>query len=592
MGKTIAEKIISEHAGRDIKAGDVVVTNVDICLAQDGSGPLAVRQIEKLGVEKMANPDRTVFFLDHSAPASRKELANDHKFLRQFCRRTGCKLSEVGEGICHVVINEQYVNPGDIMIGTDSHTCTGGALCAFATGMGSTDVGVGMAIGKTWFRVPETYKLYVTGEFPIGVYAKDLILHIIGLIGADGATYKALEFCGPTIDSLSMEARFTLSNMAVEAGAKVGLIASDETTRQYLAKMGRAENWRPIKADADAEYERVFEFNVAELKPTISFPDFVDNTRTIDEAQGVTIDQVFLGTCTNSRFEDWEVAARILHGKKKAPGMRFYAVPGSKLVQKQVLDAGYYQVLAEFGAMFLPPGCGPCVGIHGGIPADGERTLSTANRNFHGRMGNTEAEIYLGSPATVAATAIEGVIADPRKYEKELLSKSFHAVVRSEALKQITLTAVNSLEHIASETADKLGPKIKETSDVIEKKTREVIKRYEPEAKKAAKELDKTIRNLANDATKAIKDIISKHKAKTKIEKTQQSEIKPEKKIDSSISSVEPTTKKVLKKKAANKVIKHRIFKKISKKIAKKNIKSAVKKKTGNQATRKISRRG
>ena len=568
MGKTITEKIISEHAGRDVIAGEIVVADVNICLAQDGTGPLAVRQIEKLGIEKLARPEKTVFFLDHSAPASRKELANDHAFLREFARKTGAHLSEVGMGICHTIINEQYVNPGEILIGADSHTCTGGALCAFATGMGSTDVGVGMALGKTWFRVPETYKIYVTGEFPIGVFAKDLILHLIGLIGADGATYKALEFCGPTIDNMSMDSRFTLSNMAVESGAKAGLIASDDVTKAYLDRMGRGNKWRPISADPDADYERVIEIDVSRLSPTVSFPHTVDNTRTINEAVGIVIDQVFLGTCTNSRLEDWEAVARIVRGKEIAPGIRFIAVPGSRLVQKQVMDAGYYRILAEFGAMFLPPGCGPCVGVHGGIPADGERSLTTMNRNFKGRMGNPNGEIYLASPATLAATAIEGVIADPRKYSKELTSKTFPSIVNTEVLKKAATTAIDSLEKVASETAKKLSPKLKETSDIVEKKARIVIKKYEPQAKKAVGELEKTIKVLAKDAAKAIKDLLSGKKAEP------EPAVK-KKTVNKTTQKKAASKKQAVKKKAAKKtaVKKAAIKKKVRKKTAKRWIK-------------------
>ena len=435
MGKTLAEKILGAHSGREVSAGEIVIANVDLCLLQDGTGPLAVRQIQKLGIEKLANPDRVVFFLDHSAPASRKELANDHKFLREFARKTGAQLSEVGRGICHVVINEKYVNPGEIMIGADSHTCTGGALGCFATGMGSTDVGIGMAFGKTWFRVPETIKIYVTGKFPLGVFPKDLILHLIGLIGADGATYMSLEFCGPTIDEMDMSGRFTLSNMAVEAGAKAGLIASDETTRKYLEEMGRGHKWVALKADDDAKYERVLEIDVSKLLPTVSYPHTVDNTHTINEAAGIQIDQVFLGTCTNSRIEDWEIVTRMVKGKKLAPGLRFVAVPGSKEVMKEAMRRGFYQTLVDFGAVMVAPGCGPCVGIHGGIPADDEVCLTTQNRNFQGRMGNPNSKIYLGSPATIAASAIEGVIADPRKYEKELRSAGRLSSIDTEAIK-------------------------------------------------------------------------------------------------------------------------------------------------------------
>lgn len=549
MGKTITEKIISEHAGRDVKAGEIVVADVDICLAQDGTGPLTVRQIEKLGTDKLASPERSVFFLDHSAPASRKELANDHAFLREFAKKTGARLSDIGKGICHVIINEQYVNPGDILIGADSHTCTGGALCAFATGLGSTDVAVGMALGKTWFRAPETYKIYVTGEFPVGVFAKDLILYLIGLIGADGATYKALEFCGPTIENMSMDSRFTLSNMAVESGAKVGLIASDETTKEYLEKMGRGLKWRPISADPDAEYERVIEIDVSRIEPTVSFPHAVDNTRKISEAVGTVIDQVFFGTCTNSRLEDWEVVARIVKGKKIAPGIRFIAASGSKLVEKQVIDLGYYRILAEFGASFLPPGCGPCVGVHGGVPADGERSLTTMNRNFKGRMGNPNSEIYLASPATLAATVIEGVIADPRKYAKELTSMSFPSIVNTEVLKKAAAAAVDSLEKVASETAKKLGPKFKETSVVVEKKAKKVIKKYEPQARKAASELEKTIKALARDASRAIKDVLSG-------QKPEDAPIEIKKTVKKAVAKKKAVKKKAVKKKAVKKTAK------------------------------------
>lgn len=422
MGQTLAEKLISEHAGKEVSAGEIVIADVSVALTQDGTGPLAVKQLEKLGLEKVAHPDKTVLFLDHSAPASRKELANDHMTLRRFAAKTGAQLSDVGNGICHTVINEDYVVPGDLLIGADSHTCTGGALCAFATGMGSTDVAVGMALGKTWLRVPETFRINVTGKFPAGVYPKDLILHLIGMIGADGATYKSLEFGGPAIDEMPMEGRLTLSNMAVEAGAKVGLIASDDVTRAYLKKYGRADKWREIKPDADAVYERIIDIDVSTLQPTVSYPHTVDNTRTIEEAaaEHVKIDQCFLGTCTNSRLSDWAIAASIVKGKKPAPGVRFIAVPGSKKVEAELLKHGYLQALIEFGAMILPPGCGPCVGVHGGILGDGERVIASQNRNFKGRMGNPEGFIYLASPATVAASALKGEIADPREFSAVL----------------------------------------------------------------------------------------------------------------------------------------------------------------------------
>lgn len=505
MGKTLAEKILSSHSGRDVAAGEITIAKVDLCLLQDGTGPLTIRQVEKLGVTKLANPDRTVFFLDHSSPASRKELANDHMFIRDFARRTGAQLVDVGRGICHVVINEKYVNPGEVMIGADSHTCTGGALCCFATGMGSTDVGIGMAFGKTWFRVPETIKVFVRGELPLGVFPKDLMLHFIGLIGADGATYKALEFCGPTIEKMDMSGRFTLSNMAVEAGAKVGLIASDETTRAFLEKMGRGRKWMPFTADAKAEYERVVEIDAAKLKPTISYPHTVDNTHTIDEAAGIKVDQVFLGTCTNSRIEDWEVVAKIVKGKKKNPNVRFIVVPGSEDVMKDALARGYYQTLVEFGAVMVTPGCGPCVGIHEGVPGDGEVCLTTQNRNFQGRMGNPDASIYLASPAVVAASAIEGRIADPRQYVKELSSIGRDELIDTEALKTLAKSAQRTVERVAMETASVVGPAAKEASIKVEGMAKKAIAQYGPKAQQAAKEFEKTLSKLATDASRAVK---------------------------------------------------------------------------------------
>ena len=505
MGKTLAEKILSSHSGRDVAAGEITIARVDLCLLQDGTGPLTIRQVEKLGVTKLANPDRTVFFLDHSSPASRKELANDHMFIRDFARRTGAQLVDVGRGICHVVINEKYVNPGEVMIGADSHTCTGGALCCFATGMGSTDVGIGMAFGKTWFRVPETIKVFVRGELPLGVFPKDLMLHFIGLIGADGATYKALEFCGPTIEKMDMSGRFTLSNMAVEAGAKVGLIASDETTRAFLEKMGRGRKWMPFTADAKAEYERVVEIDAAKLKPTISYPHTVDNTHTIDEAAGIKVDQVFLGTCTNSRIEDWEVVAKIVKGKKKNPNVRFIVVPGSEDVMKDALARGYYQTLVEFGAVMVTPGCGPCVGIHEGVPGDGEVCLTTQNRNFQGRMGNPDASIYLASPAVVAASAIEGRIADPRQYVKELSSIGRDELIDTEALKTLAKSAQRTVGRVAMETASVVGPAAKEASIKVEGMAKKAIAQYGPKAQLAAKEFEKTLSKLATDASRAVK---------------------------------------------------------------------------------------
>lgn len=418
MGKTLVEKIIGKHAGKDVVAGEIVVAKVDVCLTQDGTGPLAVRQLEKMNLVKAANPKKTVIFIDHAGPSPQKQLSNDHILLRDFANKTGAVMSDIGEGVCHQIICEEYLNPGEILVGADSHTCTGGALGAFSTGMGSTDVAVAIALGKTWLRVPEAFKFHIKGKFQKGVYAKDLILHIIGKIGADGADYKSMEFTGPTIDEMELEDRMTISNMAVEAGAKCGLMPSDGKTKAYLEKHGRGDQWRELKADPDAVYEKAFEIDLNELKPTISFPHTVDNTKTIDEpgVKDVKIDQVSIGTCTNGRIEDLRIAAGILKGKKRNPATRLIVTPASKSIYLEAIREGLIETLVEAGAVINPPGCGPCVGVHQGILGDGEACLATQNRNFQGRMGNTDSFIYLSSPAVAAATAIVGKIADPRDF--------------------------------------------------------------------------------------------------------------------------------------------------------------------------------
>ena len=413
--QTLAEKIISGRAGKDVYAGDITLVDVDVTAVQDGTGPLAVQQLEKMNLVQAANPDRTVLFIDHAAPSPQKDLSNAHAILRSFSKKTGAHLSEAGEGVCHQRLIESYVNPGDVLIGADSHTCTSGALGAFSTGMGSTDVAVGIALGKTWFRVPETFLVNVVGAFPAGVYAKDLILHLIGMIGADGATYKALEFRGETIEKMTMSQRFTLANMAVEAGAKAGLFETDETTRAYLEEMGRGDKFKEIKVDEGAVYERVIDIDASKLEPTISKPHTVDNTVVVSEIAGTKIEQVFIGTCTNGRIDDLEIAAKILEGKTRHPDTRLIIVPASKAIFLEAVQKGYIETFIKAGAIIMAPGCGPCVGVHEGALADGEACLATQNRNFQGRMGNTEGFIYLGSPATAAATAIAGVIADPRK---------------------------------------------------------------------------------------------------------------------------------------------------------------------------------
>jgi 3-isopropylmalate/(R)-2-methylmalate dehydratase large subunit len=414
MGKTISEKILSAHSGKDAYAGDIVIANVDVVMAQDGTGPLTVQKLRELRKE-IPNPSKTMFFIDHAAPSPRKELSDAHVVLRKFARESGVQLSDIGEGVCHQILVEEYVNPGEVVIGADSHTCTSGALGAFATGMGSTDIAVGMALGKTWFRIPETFNIVVEGALPKGVYPKDLILHMIGKIKADGATYKALEFSGETIEKMDMSGRFTLANMAVEAGAKTGIMSTDNTTKKYLEGQGRGDRFATIKPDPDAEYEKEIEVDASDLVPLVSAPHAVDNVKPVEDVEGVKIHQVYIGTCTNGRIEDLRVAANLLKGKKRHPETRLIIAPASRTTYVQALQEGLIETFIKADATILPPGCGPCVGVHGGILGDGEVCLSTQNRNFKGRMGNPNAEIYLGSPATAAATAIRGVISDPRE---------------------------------------------------------------------------------------------------------------------------------------------------------------------------------
>lgn len=412
MGLTLVEKILSEHAGKEVHADELIISKVDVCAVQDGTGPLTVQEFKKLGKEKLNNPERTILFIDHASPSPRKELSNTHMVLRDFSKEYGAVLSDIGEGVCHQRLVETFVNPGEVLVGADSHTCTSGALGAFATGMGSTDVAVAMALGKTWLKVPRTFKIVINGKLKDGVFSKDLMLHIIGLIGADGATYRALEFCGSTIENMSMSERFTLSNMAVEAGAKCGLIVADETTKAYLKSRGREDKYRQILPDADAIYERIIEIDANDVERTVSCPHTVDNTKIVKELNHIKVNQVYVGTCTNGRLEDMRVVASILKGKKVNKDVRMLICPASPDVYKACLKEGLLEIFMDANAVILPPGCGPCVGVHAGTLGDGEVCLATQNRNFQGRMGNTKGEIYLASPYVAAYTAINGFISE------------------------------------------------------------------------------------------------------------------------------------------------------------------------------------
>ena len=415
-GKTIAEKIFSEHSGSDAHAGDIVVADVDFVMGQDGTSPLAIKALERMGVERVFDPDKIALVIDHSAPSPLEGVSALHTIMRDFGARTGAKVYDVGCGVCHQLIPEMgHVVPGDLMVGCDSHTCTYGALNVFSTGVGSTDGAAAMASGKLWFKVPETMRVTYTGALRPGVFSKDLVLFLAGRIGADGATYKAIEFSGPVIDALSVDARMTISNMAIEVGAKAGLMAADGKTLAWYEGRSPRES-APQSADADAVYSDDLVFDASAIGPQVAKPHSVDNVAPIEEVAGTPVAQGYLGTCTNGRLEDFRIAAGILAGRKVADGVRFIIAPASRRILLDAMTAGYIRTLVEAGAVMVAPGCGPCVGTHNGVPSDGENVISTANRNFRGRMGNSKAFIYLGSPATVAASMIAGSIADPRPY--------------------------------------------------------------------------------------------------------------------------------------------------------------------------------
>ena len=415
MGMTIAEKIFSRHCGREVRAGELVVAEVDFMMGQDGTSPLAIRAFRELGGEKVADPSRVALVIDHSSPSPLEGVSNLHSMMRSFAAEHGLNIYDIGCGVCHCLLPEQgHVAPGDIVIGADSHTTTYGAINVFSTGVGSTDLAAAMLTGKLWFKVPPTLRLQLRGELGVGVYSKDVALFLAGEITADGATYLAVEYGGEVVTSLSVEARFTIANMAVEMGAKAGLMEADAKTMDWVS--GRVSRpFAPASPDADASYEEVREFDLGGLVPQVAEPHRVDSVRPVEEVEGTPIQEAVIGTCTNGRLEDLEVAARILSGRRVSPEVRLIVAPASRQVFLDGMEKGIVQRLIEAGAVFVTPGCGPCVGTHNGVPSDGERVISTANRNFKGRMGNANAFIYLASPATVAASAVAGKITDPRR---------------------------------------------------------------------------------------------------------------------------------------------------------------------------------
>jgi len=418
-GLTIAQKGLAIKAGKkEVQIGEIVYLEPDLAMSHDNAG-LVIKQFKEIGVLKVWNPDKIVIPLDHRAPAESEKTAEAHHSIRLFVKEQGIKnFYDIKEGICHqVVLEKGHILPGELAVGTDSHTTSYGCLGALSTGIGATEMAAVWATGKIWLRVPESIKLIIRGRLPFAVYAKDVILYIIGELTVEGANYKSVEFYGDTIENMSISERFTLANLSMEMGGKFALVPFDNVTKKYLK--GRAKrSYQPIYADDNAIYENEYEFEINKLEPQVACPHKVDKVKPIDEVRGIKIEQVLLGSCTNGRLDDLEIAARILKGKKVHPDTRMLVLPGSKSVYLEALKKGLIKTFLEANCVVLNPGCGPCLGAHQGILAKGERCLATTNRNFKGRMGSTESEVYLASPATAAATAIKGEIADPRNLLK------------------------------------------------------------------------------------------------------------------------------------------------------------------------------
>ncbi len=415
MGQTIAEKILANRSGEhEVQPGQIVNAKVDLAMSHENAA-LVKKHFEELGLERVWNPERIVLLFDHRVPAESVKTAQGQREVRQFIKAQGIKnFYDLNAGICHQVLPEKgHVRPGELIVGTDSHTTTAGAFGALATGIGATEMAAVWATGELWLRVPETFKITVTGRFPEWVGAKDLILHIIGQLGADGADYKSVEFYGKTIQEMTLASRMVLTNLAMEMGAKAAIVPPDEKTLEYV-RARTDKPFTPVYADPDAEYEKEFEFDVSELEPQVAKPHQVDNVAPISQVAGLKVDQALLGSCTNGRLEDLEVAARLLKGKRVHPEVRLLVIPASWEVYLEALRKGILEALISAGAVVVNPGCGPCLGAHQGLLAPGERCISSTNRNFQGRMGSPEAEVYLASPAVVAASALKGEIADPR----------------------------------------------------------------------------------------------------------------------------------------------------------------------------------
>ncbi|UCE22545.1 MAG: 3-isopropylmalate dehydratase large subunit [Candidatus Aminicenantes bacterium] len=416
MGKTFSEKVLSLKAGQEVQAGNVVTVSPDTILSHDNSAAI-IKEFQKLGIKNVRAPQKLVIILDHVVPASNEKYAANHKAIREFVAEQKIpNFFDVPNGICHQVFLENgFALPGRLILGADSHTTSYGAFGAFSAGIGRSEVASLWATDEIWLRVPETIKVEINGVLPTGVYAKDVILKIIGDEGADRANYKAVEFAGEAVKRFSLASRLVLTNMAAEMGAKNGYCEPDEKTVQWLENRAK-DDFNEVTSDPDASYEAVLKYDVSSLEPQVACPHTVDNVKSISDVEGTIFHQALIGTCTNGRLEDLELAAGILKGKNVHPQVRVLVIPASRQEYLQALKKGIIEIFADAGCIVLNPGCGPCLGAHQGILAPGEVALSTANRNFRGRMGSRDSEIYLASPATVAASSIEGKIADPRKF--------------------------------------------------------------------------------------------------------------------------------------------------------------------------------
>jgi homoaconitate hydratase family protein len=416
LGKTLSEKILGKRAGKEVSAGAVVTVAPDYCLSHDNSAAI-IGEFKKLGVERVKAPEKLVIILDHIVPAADEKYAQNHKIIREFVAAQGlANFFDIQHGVCHQVLSEaSFALPGKLIVGSDSHTTTYGAFGAFAAGIGRTEAASIWAIDEIWLRIPETLRIEFSGKLPKGVFAKDVILKIIGDNGADRANYEAVEFAGPAAGEFSLASRMVMANMAAEMGAKNGYFEPDEKTLEWVKARARAD-YEVVRSDKDAKYEAILKYDLSAIEPQVACPHTVDNVKPVREVEGKPFHQALIGTCTNGRLEDLEVAAHILKGRKINPGVRALVLPASREVYIEAMRKGLLEILSEAGCVLLNPGCGPCLGAHEGLLAAGEVVVSTSNRNFRGRMGNRDSEIFLASPATAAASALEGKITDPRKH--------------------------------------------------------------------------------------------------------------------------------------------------------------------------------